>query len=231
MILTCIAIDDEPLALRVIEEFASRHPSLDLRTTFNRVKEAKTYLQNTPVDLLFLDIHMRETNGVTFAQQLTTRPLLIFTTAFREYAVDGFELDAIDYLLKPFDYSRFEKAVAKALDRKNGEQKTDGFITVYEEYRLVKIYYSDIEYIEGMQDYVKIHLIDGTKVMTLSTLKSMMEKLPSKLFLRIHRSFIVSVKHIHFFANKKIQMNSRLLNVGESYVQSVYECLTHSSRQ
>jgi len=228
--LSCIAIDDEPLALRVIAEFVNRHPALQLMRTFSNPLEAKTFLEHEAVDLLFLDVDMLEVNGVDFARSLSPRPLLVFTTAHKAYAVDGFELDSVDYLLKPFDYSRFERAVEKALAR-HAPQEYRQFMTVYEEYQLVKIHLDEIECLESMQDYVKIHLVSGRTVLTLSTLKSMYDRLPKNTFIRVHRSYIVAVPHIVSFSHKKIQLPHFLLSVGESYYKDVLQFLKASSTQ
>ncbi len=228
--LSCIAVDDEPLALRVLIEFAEKHPALHLMHTFSNPLEAKTFMEKESVDLLFLDVDMLETNGVDFARSLSPRPLLVFTTAHKAYAVDGFDLDSVDYLLKPFDYSRFERAVEKALAR-HAPQEYRPFLTVYEEYRLVKIHLDEIECIESMQDYVKIHLANGQTVLTLSTLKAIHDRLPKNMFLRIHRSYIVAVPYIVSFSHRKIQLPRFLLNVGERYYQDVLRVLKDSSIQ
>lgn len=228
--ISCIAIDDEPLALQIITEFANKHPALNLLNTFSNPLEAKLFMEREPVDLLFLDVNMLEINGIDFARSLSRKPLLVFTTAYKTYAVDGFDLDSVDYLLKPFDYTRFERAVEKALVRYDSlEYKS--FLTVYEEYSLVKIYLDQIECLESMQDYVKIHLINGKTIMTLSTLKAMQDRLPAHRFIRIHRSYIVAVAYIVSFSAKKIQMPRFLLGVGESYYKEVFQFLKGSSTQ
>ena len=228
--LCCIAVNDEPLALRVISDFAEKHPELRLLRTFCNPLEAKKFMEKESVDLLFLDVDMLEVNGVDFARSLSPRPLLVFTTAYKAYAVEGFELDSVDYLLKPFDYCRFERAVEKALAR-YAPQEYRPFLTVYEEYQLIKIHLDEIECLESMQDYVKIHLINGRTVLTLSTLKAMYDRLPQHTFIRIHRSYIVSVPHIVSFSQKKIQMPRFLLSVGESYYKAILRFLKDSSTQ
>jgi len=228
--LSCIAVDDEPLALRVIVGFAERHPALRLVRTFSNPSEAKTFLEQEPVDLLFLDVDMLEINGVDFARALSPRPLLVFTTAHKAYAVDGFDLDSVDYLLKPFDYSRFERAVDKALTR-HASQEYRPFLTVYEEYQLVKIHLDEIECIESMQDYVRIHLLNGKSIMTLSTLKAIHDRLPKNMFIRIHRSYIVAASQITSFSHRKVQLPRFQLSVGESYYKDVLRFLKDSSTQ
>mgnify|MGYP000876580727 CR=1 FL=1 len=228
--LSCIAVDDEPLALRVVAGFAEKHPALRLVRSFSNPLEAKAFMKKEPVDLLFLDVDMLEVNGVDFARSLSPRPLLIFTTAHKAYAVDGFDLDSVDYLLKPFDYSRFERAVDKALAR-HASQDRRPFLIVHEEYQLVKIHFDEIECLESMQDYVKIHLLNGKTILTLSTLKAIYDRLPHNLFIRIHRSYIVPIAQIISFSQKKIKLPRFLLSVGDSYYKDVLQVLKDSSTQ
>jgi len=228
--LTCIALDDEPLALRVISTFTAKHPAIKLAGTFNNPHEAKLYLANNSVDLIFLDIDMLEINGIDFAKNLNPRPLLIFTTAHKEYAIDGFELDSVDYLLKPFDFTRFERAIDKAMTR-SASQSHRPFLIVNMEYQRIKIYLDEIECLESMQDYIKIHLIQGKTILTLSTMKAMLDRLPPNQFIRIHRSFVIAVKHIITFSQRKIQLPNFTLKVGDGYYNEVIKCLRDSSMQ
>ncbi|MGJ1212910.1 LytR/AlgR family response regulator transcription factor [Sphingobacterium multivorum] len=228
--LTCIALDDEPLALRVISTFTAKHTAIQLAGTFNNPHEAKLYLANNSVDLIFLDIDMLEINGIDFAKNLNPRPLLIFTTAHKEYAIDGFELDSVDYLLKPFDFTRFERAIDKAMTR-SASQSHRPFLIVNVEYQRIKIYLDEIECLESMQDYIKIHLIQGKTILTLSTMKAMLDRLPPNQFIRIHRSFVIAVKHIITFSQRKIQLPNFTLKVGDGYYNEVIKCLRDSSMQ
>jgi len=228
--LTCIALDDEPLSLRVISTFTGKHPAIQLAGTFNNPHEAKLYLANNSVDLIFLDIDMLEINGIDFAKNLNPRPLLIFTTAHKEYAIDGFELDSVDYLLKPFDFTRFERAIDKAMTR-SASQSHRPFLIVNVEYQRIKIYLDEIECLESMQDYIKIHLIQGKTILTLSTMKAMLDRLPPNQFIRIHRSFVIAVKHIITFSQRKIQLPNFTLKVGDGYYNEVIKCLRDSSMQ
>ena len=228
--LTCIALDDEPLALRIISTFTAKHPAIQLAATFSNPHEAKLYLANNSVDLIFLDIDMLEINGIDFAKDLKPRPLLIFTTAHKEYAIDGFELDSVDYLLKPFDFTRFERAIDKAMTR-SASQSHRPFLIVNVEYQRIKIYLDEIECLESMQDYIKIHLIQGKTILTLSTMKAMLDRLPPNQFIRIHRSFVIAVKHIITFSQRKIQLPNFTLKVGDGYYNEVIKCLRDSSMQ
>ncbi len=183
--LTCIAVDDEPLALEVIKKYIAKIYFLELKGAFTDGFEAKKLLESSPVDILFLDIQMPDINGIEFsklvAQQNTA---VIFTTAFSEYAVEGFNVDAIDYLLKPIEYDRFLKSVYKAkeyIDYVNNRELEEGYIFVKSDYQMVKINLKDIIYIEGLDDYIKIYLPQKS-VLTLMTLKTISQKLPSRNF-------------------------------------------------
>ncbi|WP_437921932.1 LytR/AlgR family response regulator transcription factor [Sphingobacterium sp. LRF_L2] len=228
--LSCIALDDEPLALRILIEFARRHSAVHLLASFSSPLEARRYIDENKVDLLFLDIDMLEVNGIEFFRELKQKPLLVFTTAHKEYAVEGFEVDAVDYLLKPFDFSRFSRAIEKVQARfvKTIDRP---FLSVYSEYQRTKIYLDEIECIESMQDYVKIHLITGKIILTLSTMKAMQERLPPDSFIRIHRSYIVATARILSFSNRKVQLPHFSLSVGESYYKDVIQLFGDSSVQ
>jgi DNA-binding LytR/AlgR family response regulator len=225
----CIAIDDEPLALQLIAEYASRIPFLSLDKTFTNPDEARLWLQQNPVDLLFLDIQMPDINGLQLYATLPNKPPVIFTTAYSEYAVDGFNVDAVDYLLKPFEFDRFLKAVYKA--REYGEflsnqelQTASIFIKV--DYQLMKLNLKDIELIEGLDDYIRIHM-RPKPILTLMTLKGLQEKLPPQEFVRIHRSYIVPVSKIERFGKSKVKVAGKEIPVGSSYSE-VYQQLLKS---
>jgi DNA-binding LytR/AlgR family response regulator len=222
----CIAIDDEPLALELIKEFASKLPILQLENTFTNPEEAKAWLEENQVDLLFLDIQMPDINGLQFYRSLQEKPLVIFTTAYSEYAVEGFNVEAIDYLLKPFEFERFLKAVYKAkeyIEFLSNQEMQMASIFVKVDYQLMKINLKDIELIEGLDDYVRIH-IPPRPVLTLITLKSILEKLPSKEFIRIHRSYIVPVNKIESFGKTKVKVAGKEIPIGSSYTE-VYQQL------
>jgi len=199
MQLKCIAIDDEPLALEVIKKHVDDSPELNLQLTFDDAISGAEFLKTNPVDLLFIDIDMPDITGVDLVRSLEIKPMVIFTTAYKNYAYQGFELEAIDYLLKPIDTKRFGAAVQKALDYhkyKNLEKgkEEDESIYVHSEYRMIKIVIKDIEFIESMQDYIKIHLVALDKpILTLMPMKAVLEKLPAALFARIHRSYAVAI--------------------------------------
>ncbi|HEY9258255.1 LytTR family DNA-binding domain-containing protein [Chitinophaga sp.] len=215
-----IVIDDEPPALQVIKTYAREFPWLKLQHTFEDAISASEYLRQAPVDLVFLDIHMPDVNGLDLARGLTTNPMIIFTTAYRQYAYEGFELEAIDYLLKPISFQRFEKAVQKAQAYYLQQQQPAVMesLLVYSSYHTVRIPLHEIVYIESMEDYIRIHLTQRAPVLTLMTLKKMMEKLPAGRFRRIHRSYIVAVDKVRAVNNRKVKLSSAAeLPVSDSY--------------
>ena len=226
----CIALDDEPLALQVIVQYCSKISYLQLDKVFTNPDDAKDYLKNNKVDLLFLDIQMPDINGVQFYKSLTTKPPVIFTTAFKDYAVDGFNVDAIDYLLKPFEYDRFLKAIYKAKEYIEFLASQDlqmSSIYVKVNYEMMKINLKDIDLIEALDDYIKIH-IKPYPVLTLMTLKGVLEKLPENLFLRIHRSYIIPLHKVEKFSKNKVQVVGKEIPIGSSYAD-VYERLLSAS--
>jgi DNA-binding LytR/AlgR family response regulator len=223
--LTCIAIDDEPLALEVMKKYIAKIYFLELKGTFTDAYEAKKLLDEHPIDLLFLDIQMPDINGIEFSKLIDKKiTAVIFTTAFSEYAVDGFNVDAIDYLLKPIEYDRFLKSVYKAkeyIDYSTAQELNEGFIFVKSDYQMVKINLKDILYIEGLDDYIKIYLTQKS-VLTLMTLKTIMQKLPSKEFIRVHRSYIVPISKIVNVSKSKIKIADKEIPIGISYSESFF---------
>ncbi len=222
MVLKCVAIDDEPLALELIKNYVSRFPSLQLLQIFEDAVSGAEYLRNNPVDLLFVDINMPDITGIDLVRSLESKPMVIFTTAYKNFAFEGFELEAIDYLLKPIDVKRFGKAIEKAADYLRYKTATtvqgeDENLYVYSEYRMVKIALKDIEYIESMEDYIKIHLQFDKTVLTLMPLKKVLEKLPEDKFQRIHRSYIVPVSKIISIQNRKVKLPAIELPISDSY--------------
>ncbi len=227
-LLKCIAIDDEPLALELISSYIKQVPELQLIQTFDDAISGGEFLRNNPVDILFIDINMPDITGVELVRSLKNKPATIFTTAYKKFAFDGFELEAVDYLLKPISPERFRRAVQKALEfhsLKNSDKKeNEQHFFVRSEYRMVKIDVEAIEYIEGLEDYIRIHLTGTKPVMTLMTLKSVVEKLPPDQFRRIHRSYIVPVKKVRSILNRKLTLhNGTELPISDSYASFVNE--------
>lgn len=217
-----IAIDDEPPALAVIEAFCAQTDFITLERTFTRPAEALKHLSKFPVDLIFLDIQMPSLSGIDFYKGLKQDLMVIFTTAFSEYAVEGFNLNAIDYLLKPFTYERFLQATMKANEYYNYRNNTGSsvmqqYLFVRADYRLVKITVSDILYIEGLDDYIKIFIQDQKTVVARMTMKSILEKLPAREFVRVHRSYIISLRRIDTVRNKVIYTADKEIPIGGIY--------------
>lgn len=225
---TCIAIDDEPLALEVLKKYIAKIYFLELKGVFTDPYEAKKMLETTPVDILFLDIQMPDINGIELSKIINKKnSAVIFTTAFSEYAVEGFNVDAIDYLLKPISYDRFLKAVYKAkeyVDYLNSQEMADGYIFIKADYQMIKINLKDILYVEGLDDYIKIYL-PGRSVLTLMTLKTISQKLPPREFLRVHRSYIIPVSKIENISKTKIRIGETDIPIGVSYSEAFFAAM------
>ena len=225
-----IALDDEPLALKIIDSFCGQSDKVQLVKTFLKPNDAQKYIENFPVDLLFLDIQMPSISGIDFFRNLNRDLMVIFTTAYTEYAIEGFNLNAIDYLLKPFTNERFQQAVNKAQEYfnfvTNAGNIKQPYIYIRADYSLLKIDIADIIYIEGLNDYLRIHLRNQKPVVARMTLKALYEKLPANEFLRVHRSYIVSLISILKIAAKTvhIKVNEQVvqLQIGKSYEEEVY---------
>ncbi|MBK8506435.1 MAG: response regulator transcription factor [Saprospiraceae bacterium] len=228
MEINTLIVDDEPLALDVLETYIQRMPELKLVKRCANAFEANEALSSHDVDLMFLDIQMPQLTGIDFIKTLKNPPLVIFTTAFPNYAIEGFELDAVDYLLKPISAERFMKAANKAIEqiklrqsKQTGDQIDETeFIFVKADKKYVKVRYDDIIYIEGLKDYVIIKLHVG-RVITLQTMKSLEDKLPAKIFKRIHRSYIINVDKINAIVGNMVEVlengKAKHLPVGKNY--------------
>jgi DNA-binding LytR/AlgR family response regulator len=216
-----IAIDDEPLALRVIERFCLDNESVALEKTFTGPNEALRHLQKFPTDLLFLDINMPSLNGIDLYKSIRQETMVIFTTAYSEYAVQSYELNAIDYLLKPFTKERFNQAITKAKEYFQfiHKQNQTNNLFIRADYSLVNINIDDILYIEGLDDYIKVHVHNQKTIVARSTMKAILEKLPAKDFVRVHRSFIIPLKRIESVRNKTIKIGDSEIPIGNSYEQ------------
>ena len=224
-----IAIDDEPLALVVIQAFCNKVDYIDLVKTFTEPSEALKYLRKYPVDLLFLDVRMPAMSGLDFYKAVAQNTMVIFTTAYTEYAVEGFNLSAVDYLLKPFEFSRFQQAVEKARDYHSSlyknDQATEQHLFLRIDYSLVKVAISDIIYIEGLDNYLKIHIRNGKPLVVRMSMKAIIEKLPEHQFMRVHRSFIINKNDIVSYRNKNLQIGDMQIPVGTNYEDAVAEMM------
>ena len=233
MILKCAIIDDEPLAAELLASYAKRTPELNLTGVYNSAVLAMKELRGNPVDILFLDIQMPELNGLEFSKMLSEETRIIFTTAFEQYALDGYRVNALDYLLKPISYTDFLQAVNKAVrwfelkqraDSALSSNKAKDVIYVKSEYKVVQIELNRILYIEGLKDYIKIYLEDRSRpVLSLISMKAMEEKLPSDRFVRVHRSFIVQKSKIKIIDKGKIVFEKAYIPISESYKQTIQD--------
>ena len=226
-------LDDEPLALKQMQVYVERTPFLSVGATASSAIEGIEIFHDINPDLIFVDINMPELNGIDFVKSLTPSPLIIFTTAYSQYALEGFKVNAIDYLLKPIGYPDFLKAANKAKQFYELKNTTEESISennqslfVRSEYRLVRIKFSDIKYIEGMREYVRIQISDGTSIMSLISLKSLEERLPSDMFMRVHRSFIVNLDKITVIERQRIIFDKNTyIPISEQYRENFEEYL------
>ncbi len=221
-----IAIDDEPIALKVIENFCRDIDFIQLEKTFSDPKDGLKFLNKFPVDLLFLDIDMPFINGIDLYKQLKQDTMVIFITARADYAVEGFNLAAVDYLLKPFSFERFSQATKRANDLLNFNtqgEKTDNskYLFIRADFSLMKIAIDDIIYIEGLDDYLKIYIQDQKTLVARMTMKKLLEKLPANKFIRIHKSFIAAISRIQALRAKTVLVERSELPLGGSYIEEV----------
>lgn len=214
-----IALDDEILALKIIENYSGKIENLSLEKIFNTQSDAQKYLNKFPVDLIFLDIEMPSRNGMDFYKNISQHTKVIFTTAYSEYAVDAFNINAVDYLLKPFSFERFKAAVEKV--KTTSEKDEVKYLSIRADYKLHKINFKDILLIEGLDDYIKIHLTDHSIITARSSMKNILEKLPEKYFLRVHRSYIVPVLYIKTMVNRNIHIEDFIIPIGDTYKDQV----------
>lgn len=237
MIIRCIAIDDEPLALSKLSGYISRTPFLENTGAFRSPFNAFEIISKSEVDLMFIDIDMPDINGLDFVKTLKEKPQIIFTTAFSEYAIEGFRVNALDYLLKPIGYNEFLKSANKARayfesvnPDKTKEEKTKEFLFIKADYKINKISFEDIVYIEGMREYVRIHLVNGKSLMPLYSMKVLEEQLPSEMFMRVHRSYIVNLGKVATVQNNRIIFEGKVyIPVSELYNEQFYNWLSSHS--
>lgn len=223
-----LIVDDEPLAQDILENYISRVPSMTLLKRCNNAFEALVALREHEPDLMFLDIQMPQLSGLDFLRSLAKPPKVILTTAFQNYALESYELGVIDYLLKPFSFERFMKAVGKVNEepapQEAAEEAHPDFFFVKSDKKLVKVAYNDILYVEGLKDYVIIRLTVG-RVITLQTMKSLEEKLPSAQFRRIHRSYIVHMGKIEALDGSMVEINKQQIPIGKNYKEELLELI------
>ncbi|WP_209435187.1 LytR/AlgR family response regulator transcription factor [Maribacter forsetii] len=238
--ITCMIVDDEPMAVNLVESYVEKTPYLTLKKKCSSAIEAMQYLNTEKIDLLFLDIQMPDLTGLEFSKMLPKESRVIFTTAFDQYALEGFKVEALDYLLKPFDYAEFLTAANKALEwfslvRKGATtakivSDEKEFLFVKSEYKQLRIKLADVLYFEGLKDYIKIWLKDNPKpILTLMSLKSLEEELPTSNFMRVHRSFIVSLKYVEIIERSQIIINKQRITVSEQYKPRFLEYINDNS--
>ncbi len=233
--MTCMIVDDEPLALDLMEDNIKQVPFLRLVKRCKNAYEAMEVLQNEAVDLIFLDIQMPGITGIQFLKSLPSKPMIVFITAYKNYAHEGFELDVLDYLVKPVSFERFLKAANKAHDyarfraHKPPEQEKE-YIFVYAEYNLIKIMVHEICYVEGLKDYIKIYLTGSEKaIITRLSMKAMEEQLPAKKFTRTHKSFIIAIDKIKSIRNNRIKLANTEIPLSEHYKEAFFKIVDPKS--
>ncbi len=222
----CLVVDDEPLALDILEDYISKVPFLTLIKTTTSAIEGLSLVQSDAIDLVFLDVQMPELTGIQFLKIINGKCDVILTTAYSQYALDGYELDVVDYLLKPIAFDRFYKAAQKVLQSNgNGQsspseqpasQSSHDFIFVKTEHKIQKIYLDDILYIEGLKDYISI-FTKSERIITLQNMKKMEESLPAKSFIRVHKSYIVAIGKIESIERSRIQIGEKIIPIGDTY--------------
>ncbi|WP_294960171.1 LytTR family DNA-binding domain-containing protein [uncultured Flavobacterium sp.] len=231
----CVIIDDEPLAVELLQDFVKKVDTLELISTFNNAIDAVSFINQNNVDLIFLDIQMPHFSGIDFLNTIEKKPLVIFTTAYSDYAVEGFNLGAVDYLVKPIPFHRFLKAVVRAqqvlqpataptlTENNNAPEIEQDFMFVRAEYENVKLNFADILFIEGLKDYVKIYTTDNKFTLTLISLIKLENLLSSKGFARIHRSYIINIKHVKSIQKNKVLISDKRIPISESYKNIFFE--------
>lgn len=229
----CLIVDDEPLAQQVIEEFVSRVPFLTAVATCSNASEAAEALRNHQIDLIFLDIHMPRISGLEFISTYPNPPQFILVTAYSEYALQGFNVNATDYLMKPVPFDRFLKAVNKAYElwilrnnksiTQSQEQQAQRYILVKSGYQTLKVMLDSIIYIEGLKDYVKIQTESKKAILSLLTMKGLAETLPADKFMRIHKSYIISIERITSISRNRVMVSDKWIPIGENYREAFRE--------
>ncbi len=229
MRINCIAVDDEPLALELICDYIKKVPFLHLEKAYDNPMYCLEYLQENSIDLLFLDIQMDDLTGIQLVNSLNHKPFIIFTTAYDNYALKGFELDIIDYLLKPYTFERFLKAVNKVVEAMNLSKKQEpevlkDYIFVKTEFRLQKVNIKDIQYIEGMGDYLKIVTI-SEKILSLLNFKKIEEMLPKDKFCRVHKSFLIPLDKVSIIEKGCLKIGEKVIPISETYKKNFFHLL------
>lgn len=234
MKITTLAIDDEPLALQLVTGFIEKTPFLELSGTFDNPLPALELLKEKQIDLIFLDIHMPDISGTAFAEKISGQTKIIFTTAHEKYAIDGFRLQAVDYLLKPFGYDDFLTSAERArtlIELERQQEMTDAgngedYVFLKSDYKIFRVNYRDILYIEGLKEYIRVFLLSDAKpILSINTLKNLETRLPANRFMRVHRSFIVNLDHVKVIERQRIVFGKVAIPVTEQYKDKFQEYL------
>ena len=235
--INCVIVDDEPVARNVLETFVAKIPNLELVKSCKNAMEAFEVANQQKIDIFFLDINMPDISGLSLAKSINQKAKIIFTTAYREYAVDGFNLQAVDYLLKPISFDRFLQSIHKCfegvcfIDSEIKIEKSvlkNDFIFVRSDRKMIKINFDEIQYVESLSDYIKIHSVDKT-ITTRETISNIETKLPAKNFLRIHRSYIVNLKKMNSYTNEFVEIGKNAIPISRTYKENVLKKLTEIS--
>ena len=237
--ITCIAIDDEPLALKQLENYVKKTPFLELTAALHSATEAKAFLSENSVDVIFTDINMPDCSGMQFVKELENPPLIVFSTAYEEYAVESFRVDALDYLLKPYSYQEFLKAALKVKQyhewKSSESERLDElpageYFFVRADNQSIKIFTHDILYVEAMSEYIRIHFKSAKPLMTFMSIKLMMETLPADRFMRIHRSYIIALDSIQSFRRNELELNDgTVLPVSATYKEDLQKYIENKT--
>jgi DNA-binding LytR/AlgR family response regulator len=220
----CAIIDDEPLSRDVLRQFVSDHPDLILAGEYKDALEFIAAVESNPVDLLLLDINMPKLSGISFYKSLATKPLVIFTTAYSEFALDGFDLNAVDYLMKPIPFDRFLQAVQKVKERLKTPRDSPEYIMLKVDKKLYRAAFQDILFFEAFGDYGKAHLTNQVLIIS-STMKRMEAELPKELFVRVHKSYIINIAKVEFIEGNQVKIGSKLIPIGMSYRENLLKQL------
>ena len=223
--ITCALIDDEPLSRDVLRQFVADHPDLELNGEYKDALEAMSGLEKQPVELIFLDINMPKLSGINFYKSLTNKPKVIFTTAYPEFALEGFELNAVDYLMKPIAFDRFLQAVQKVKERRATSHESAERIMLKVDKKLYRTAFDDILFFEAFGDYVKVHLNDQVLIIT-HTMKKLLTELPDDQFIRTHKSYIINKSKVEFIEGNQIKMGDQMVAIGQVYREQVLAALS-----
>lgn len=228
--ITCLIVEDEPASQELLKRYVSDFPGLDLKGVCNNAFEAGEMLLQQSIDLIFLDINMPRLSGLEFYRSLSDPPSVIFTTAYPEFAVNGFEVNAVDYLVKPFPFDRFVKAVNRFADASRGRSETSGYLMLMADKKMHKIDFDNLLYMEGMGDYVKVNTTTKTHIVHI-TLQKLQDQLPTATFLRIHKSFIISLARLEYIEGNMAIINKQQIPIGQTYRAEFLSLLQSRIRQ